>query len=47
MLDFGLPDAHQDASGKRETAPFILTEDQDGLGDASVPRGCRSTLVPT
>ena len=33
MLDFGLPDAHQDAGGKREITPFILAEDAEGLGD--------------
>src|ERR1700752_2437293 len=33
MLDFGLSDAHQDAGGKSEIAPFILAEDPEGLGD--------------
>ena len=33
MLDFGLSDAHQDAGGKIEVAPFILAEDTEGLGD--------------
>src|SRR5690242_21296192 len=32
MLDFGLFDAHQDAGGKSEIAPFILAEHPDGLG---------------
>jgi hypothetical protein len=31
MLDFGLSDAHQDAGGKSEIAPFILAEDTEGL----------------
>jgi hypothetical protein len=34
MLDFGLSDAHQDAGGKSEIAPFIFVEDTEGLGDA-------------
>jgi hypothetical protein len=33
MLDYGLSDAHQDAGGKSEIAPFILAEDTEGLGD--------------
>ena len=33
MLDFGLSDAHQDARGQSEIAPFILAEDPEGLGD--------------
>ncbi len=32
MLDFGLSDAHEDAGGQREIAPFILAEDPEGLG---------------
>jgi hypothetical protein len=33
MLDFGLPDAHQNAGGKSEFARLILAEDTEGLGD--------------
>ena len=33
MLDFGLSDAHRDAGGKSEIAPFKLAEDTEGLGD--------------
>jgi hypothetical protein len=33
VLDFGLSDAHQDAGGQGEIAPFIFAEDTDGLGD--------------
>jgi hypothetical protein len=33
MLDFGLSDAHPDAGGQSEIAPFILAEDTEGLGD--------------
>jgi hypothetical protein len=33
MLDFGLSDAHQDAGGMSEIAPFILVEDTEGLGE--------------
>jgi hypothetical protein len=33
MLDLGLSDAHQDAGGKSEIAPFILAEHTKRLGD--------------
>jgi hypothetical protein len=33
MLDFGLPDAHQDDGGQIEIAPFILAENTEGLGE--------------
>jgi hypothetical protein len=33
MLDFGLSDAHQDAGGESESAPVMLAEDAEGLGD--------------
>jgi hypothetical protein len=33
MLDLGRSDAHQAAGGKSESAPFILAEDPEGLGD--------------
>jgi hypothetical protein len=33
MRDFGRSDKHQDAGGQSEIAPFILTEDTEGLGD--------------
>jgi hypothetical protein len=33
MLNFGLSDAHPDAGGKSEIAPFILAEDTEGLSN--------------
>ena len=36
MLDCGLSDAHHDAGGKSEIAPFIFSEDAQGLGDGFI-----------
>ena len=36
MLDCGLSDAHHDAGGQSQIAPFIFAEDAQGLGDGFV-----------
>ena len=36
MLDVRLSNAHQDAGGKSDIAPFILAEDTEGLGERFV-----------
>jgi hypothetical protein len=36
MLDCGLSDAHHEAGGKSEIAPFLLAEDAEGQGDGFV-----------
>jgi hypothetical protein len=33
MLNFRLLDTHDDTGGQSESAPFILAEDPEGLGD--------------